>query len=43
MKRLQAACELYRFAREVIKTREKRLNPRLSEKELERRVRSFFL
>jgi hypothetical protein len=40
--RLEAACELYWLAREIIKKREARLHPELDERTLERRVRSFF-
>jgi hypothetical protein len=40
--RLEAACQLYRFAREIIRKREKRLHPELDEQALEQRVRSFF-
>lgn len=41
-KRLQAAMELYRLAKEIIQTRERKLHPNLSEQNLEKRVRSFF-
>ncbi|MDO8526300.1 MAG: hypothetical protein Q7T03_01275 [Deltaproteobacteria bacterium] len=42
MKRLEAAAALYKLAKEIIRTREKRLHPLSSEQELEQRVRSFF-
>lgn len=41
-RRLQAAYQLYLLAKETIRAREKRLHPEFSEKELEKRVRTFF-
>lgn len=41
-RRLQAAAQLYQFAKEIIRTREKNRNPELTEQELEKQVRSFF-
>ncbi|MBI4212351.1 MAG: hypothetical protein HY540_06910 [Deltaproteobacteria bacterium] len=41
-KRLQAAFELYVFAKEILRHREKQKNPSLSDKDIELRVRSFF-
>lgn len=41
-RRLQAAAELYQFAKEVIRTRERRRFPELSEQKLEERIRSLF-
>ena len=40
--RLKAASQLYFFAKETIRTREQKLHPHLSPKELEKKVRSFF-
>jgi hypothetical protein len=40
--RLKAAHELYWFARTIIKQRESRRAPDLSDEALEQRVRSFF-
>lgn len=40
--RLQAACELYWFAREIIKNRERRNHPEFTEEELEERTRALF-
>jgi hypothetical protein len=37
--RLAAACDLYRFAREIIKARIKRANHNISETELEEKIR----
>lgn len=42
MKRLEAAFQLYQFAKEIISIREKHLHPSLTPQELEKRVRSFF-
>jgi len=42
MKRLEAAAALYKLAKEIIRTREKRLHPSLDHQELEKKVRSFF-
>ena len=42
MKRLEAASQLYQLTKEMIRTREKHLRPTLTDKELEKRVRSFF-
>ena len=41
-KRLQAALELYRLAKEIIRAREKRLHPDWSAQDLEKQTRSFF-
>ena len=40
--RLQIAAELYWFAREIIKNREKKKNSNLNQAMLDKRVRSFF-
>lgn len=40
--RLAAARDLYWFAREIVKNREKRLRPELTPEELEKNVRRFF-
>lgn len=42
MKRLEAASQLYQLTKEMIRTREKHRRPFLTEKELEKKVRSFF-
>lgn len=42
MKRLEAACDLYRFAKEIIRTREKRRHPNLEPQALEKKVRGCF-
>ncbi len=42
MQRLENAFQLYTLAKEMIRTRERRLHPDLSPEELELRVRSFF-
>ena len=41
-KRLQAAAELYKLAREIIRVRESKRDPRLGPQDIEKRVRSFF-
>ena len=40
--RLEAACQLYWFAREIIKSRIKRNHPHINEDELEKRIRDNF-
>ena len=40
--RLEAACQLYWFAREIIKNRERLANPNLDDSKLEQKTRSFF-
>lgn len=40
--RLAAACQLYWFAREIIKERIRRANQGISEAELEKKVRALF-
>lgn len=40
--RLEAAAALYQFAREIIKQRLKRENPKIDNDELEKKVRAFF-
>ncbi len=40
--RLDAARQLYWFAREIIMARERRAHPRTSETELNQRVRTYF-
>ena len=40
--RLEAACELYWLAREIIRKRESRAHPDLTDEALEKKVRSFF-
>jgi len=39
--RLEAACQLYWFAREIIKQRIKRSNPDIRKDELEQKIRKF--
>lgn len=41
-KRLQAAAELYKLAREIIRVREAKRYPKLGPQDIEKRVRSFF-
>jgi hypothetical protein len=40
--RIAAASQLYFFAREIIKGRIKRINPNISETELEKKIRAYF-
>jgi len=40
--RLEAACELYWFARKIIENRERLSHPEMDARTLEKRVRSFF-
>ncbi len=42
MRRLPPAAQLYHLAKEIVRNRERRLNPTLSEQEIEKKVRAFF-
>ncbi len=39
--RIAAACQLYWFAKEIIKERTKRASPNISEVDLEKKIRSY--
>lgn len=42
LQRIAAACQLYSFAKEIIRMRIRRTHPAMSEAELEKKVRLYF-